>query len=102
MFVEEFVKAYEGHIAECLRAHRGGQLPKVKLEPLDEAEYMAKLAETQKLEKPAGERYQDDQADAASEDAPCEVLDGIDIGDELVDFDELEQHLDDETDRAKG
>jgi type VI secretion system FHA domain protein len=100
MFAEDFVKAYERHISESLRAHRGGQLPEVKLEPLDEAEYMAKLAETQKLEKPASEDNQDDQADVASEDAPGEVLDAIDIGDELVDFDELEQHLDD--DQAKG
>jgi predicted component of type VI protein secretion system len=105
MFAEDFVKAYERHIAESLRVHRGGQLPKVKLEPLDEAEYMAKLAATQKLEAPAnqGEQdEQDDQQDVAAEDAPGEVLDGIDNGDELVDFDELEQHLDDDTDQAKG
>ena len=33
MFAEEFVKAYERHIAESMRAHRGGQLPSIKLEP---------------------------------------------------------------------
>jgi predicted component of type VI protein secretion system len=99
MFAEEFVKAYEHHIAESLRAHHRGQLPKVKLEPLDEAEYMAELAATQRLDAPV---EQEDQQDAAPDNAPGEVLEGIDVGDELVDFDELDQHLEDDPDQAKG
>jgi type VI secretion system protein ImpI len=98
MFAEEFVKAYERHISESLRAHRG-QLPQIKLEPLDEAEYMAELASTQRLDAPVD---QEDQPAAAPEDAPGEVLETIDVADELVDFDELEKHLGDDSDQAEG
>ena len=99
MFAEEFVKAYERHIAESMRAHRGGQLPSIKLEPLDEAEYMAELAATQRLDKPV---EHEDQPGVAPEAAPGEVLEGIDNGDELIDFDQLEDHLSDDSDQAKG
>ncbi len=98
MFAEDFVQAYERCIAESLRAHRG-QLPKVKLEPLDEAEYMAELAATQRLDAPP---EQEDQPDAAPGDETAEVLEVIDADDELIDFDDLEKHLGDDSDQAKG
>jgi type VI secretion system protein ImpI len=98
MFAEEFVKAYERRITESLRAHRG-QLPKVSLEPLDEAEYTEELAATQRLD---ARSEPEDQPESEPADAPAEVLDAIDVGDELVDFDTLEEHLSEDSDQAKG
>jgi type VI secretion system protein ImpI len=97
MFAEDFVKAYEQHATESQRGTRG-QLPRVKLEPMDENEYAARLAAV-KQARASGD--QEDQKDTASEDAPVDVLEGIDDADELVDFDKLEQHLSDDSDQVK-
>lgn len=93
MFAEEFVKAYERHIIESLREHRLSQpLPKVKLEPLSEEEFMAEqAAASESPEEPS------DQTEHLSDKAPGEVLEGIgDVSglNELVDFDDLETQSD--------
>jgi len=108
MFAEEFVKAYEKQIAEAHRASHGGtELPKVKLEPIDEEKYKAELAAAeQAANDDSGEPT--DQTEQEHEAAPCEVLDDIehlDELDELVDFDDLEQQLEadeDDSDQAKA
>ena len=107
MFAEEFVKAYEQHIADSLRASRGGtDRPKVKLEPLDEEQYMAEQAAKQASIEAAEEP--DDQTEPAHEKAPGEVLEDIESLDELeelIDFDDLEEQLEadrDDPDQAKA
>jgi predicted component of type VI protein secretion system len=107
MFAEEFVKAYEHQIVESLRANRGrADLPKVKLEPLDEEKYKAEQAAKQAANETPDEP--DDQTEPASEKAPGDVLDdiaSIEDLDELVDFDDLEEALEageEDSDQAKA
>lgn len=107
MFAEEFVKAYEHQIVESLRANRGSaDLPKVKLEPLDEEKFKAEQAAKQAANEVPDEP--DDQTELASEKAPGEVLDDIESIedlDELVDFDDLEEALEadeEDPDQAKA
>jgi type VI secretion system protein len=92
MFAEEFVNAYERHIIESLREHRlSHPLPKVKLEPLNEAAFNAEQAGTEMPDEPA------DQAASAADKPPGAVLEDIaDLSglNELVDFDDLETHAD--------
>jgi hypothetical protein len=108
MFAEEFVKAYERHINESLRTNRGNaDLPKVKLEPLDEEKYMAEMAAREQAENEASDEP-DDQIEEPHDKAPGEVLDDIEHLDELdalVDFDDLEKQLeadDEDPDQAKA
>jgi len=108
MFAEEFVKAYERQIAEAQRTNLGGtELPKVKLEPIDEEKYKAELAAAEQAANddsggPA------DQTEQEHEVAPDEALDDIehlDELDELVDFDDLAEQLgadEDDTGQAKA
>lgn len=104
MFAEEFVKAYERQIAESHRATRGAELPKVKLEPIDEEKYKAQMAAA---EQAANDDSSEpvDQTEQTHNTAPVELLDDIEHLDELVDFDDLEEQLqadDDDSDQAKA
>lgn len=104
MFAEEFVKAYERQITESHRASRGAELPKVKLEPIDEEKYKAQLAAA---EQAANDDSSEpvDQTEPAHETAPVELLEDIEHLDELVDFDDLEEQLEadeDDSDQAKA
>ena len=105
MFAEEFVKAYERHIAESHRANRGGAaLPKVKLEPIDEEKYNAQLAAA---EQAANDDSSEpvDQTEQTHNTAPVELLEDIEHLDELVDFDDLEEQFEideDDPDQAKA
>jgi hypothetical protein len=105
MFAEEFVKAYERQIAEAHRANRGGaELPKVKLEPLDEEKYKAQLAAS---EQAANDDSSEpvDQTEQTHNTAPVELLDDIEDLDNLVDFDDLDVQFEtdeDDPDRAKA
>ena len=105
MFAEEFVKAYERQIAESHRASRGGaELPKVKLEPIDEEKYKAELAAAEQAANDDSSKP-DDQTEQAHETAPVELLEDIEHLDELVDFDDLEEQLqadEDDSDLAKA
>lgn len=105
MFAEAFVNAYERHIIESLREHRlSHSLPKVKLEPINEAAFKAEQAAAEARGEPA------DQAQGVPDRAPGAVLDDIvDLSglNELVDFDDLEAHadtvvFDDDAGQAKG
>ena len=104
MFAEEFVKAYERQVVESHRAARGAELPKVKLEPIDEEKYKAQLAAA---EQAANDDSSEpvDQTDPDHETAPVELLEDIEHLDELVDFDDLEEQLhadEDDSDQAKA
>jgi hypothetical protein len=105
MFAEEFVNAYERYIIESLREHRlSHALPKVKLEPLNEAAFNAEQAAAEMPDEPA------DQAAGAQDKPPGAVLEDIeDLSglNELVDFDDLDAHadtvvFDDDAGQAKG
>ncbi len=105
MFAEEFVKAYERQVTESQRANRGGaELPKVKLEPLDEEKYKAELAAAERAANDeSGEPV--DQTEQADEKAAVDLLDDIEHLDELVDFDDLEEQLnadEDDPDQVKA
>ena len=104
MFAEEFVKAYERQIAESHRVTHGAELPKVKLEPIDEEKYKAQMAAA---EQAANDDSSEpvDQTEQTHNTAPVELLDDIEHLDELVDFDDLEEQLqadDDDSDQAKA
>ena len=104
MFAEEFVKAYEHQIVESLRANRGSaDLPKVKLEPLDEKKYKAEQAAKHAAEDDSIEL--EDQTEPAHQTGPVEMLEDIEHLDELVDFDDLEEALEadeEDSDQAKA
>jgi predicted component of type VI protein secretion system len=103
MFAEEFVKAYEHQIVESLRANRGNaNLPKVKLEPLDEEKFKAEQAAKQAANDDSGEPQ--DQTEPANETGPVEILEDIEHLDELVDFDDLQEQLqaDDDSGQVKA
>jgi len=104
MFAEEFVKAYERQIAESHRATGGVQLPRVKLEPIDEEKYKAQMAAAEQAANDDSSEPAD-QSEQAQVEVPDDVLDDIEHLDELVDFDDLEEQLhadDDDSDQAKA
>ncbi len=107
MFAEDFVKAYERHLAESLRANRGNpELPKVKLEPLDEQEYLANMkgAEQAADDEDVEPSDQTEQPDMNEQVDALDAIDGLDGLEDLVDFDELEDQLgsDDDADQIKA
>jgi len=105
MFAEEFVKAYERQIAESQRTNRGNaDLPKVKLEPLDEEKFKAEQAAAKQAAANDDSGELEDQTEQAHETGPVEMLDDIEHLDDLVDFDDLEERLqaDDDSGQAKA
>jgi len=107
MFAEEFVKAYERHITESLRANRGNaELPKVKLKPLDEKEFRAKEKDAEQAahDEDTGLTDQTEQPDPNEQVEALDAIDGLDGLEDLVDFDELEDQLtsDDDPDQIKA